>query len=142
MTVNAGKGLAYETLQVHYLTKKITFADDDDTVVLGWLPAQSAVIGCGVFVTTAWNGNGEDEVDIGFDNSEEGHTTDPDAFTESTLDLDALGHVAGDVVSTANLYFTKPARVIASPTSAGTAPSAGVAYVYVTFVNFDNAEDL
>ena len=56
--------------------------------------------------------------------------------------LDAVGHVSGDVVSTANLFFTDPAEITCSPTSAGSAPAAGEAYVYVQIVNFDNSEDL
>jgi len=142
MGLNAGKGQSYELNVVHTLTKKITFADDDDTVEVGWLPANCGVVGAGVFTATAWNGDGEDAVNLGFDSSEQGATTDNNAFTETALDLDALGHVAGDVVSTANIFFTAPARVTASPTSAGTAPTAGVAYVYVDYVVFDNSEAL
>jgi hypothetical protein len=93
-------------------------------------------------VFTAWNGDGNDTVDIGFRNSDEGYTDDPDAFTESVLALDAVGHVAGDVVSAENLSFSAPAEVTASLASAGTAPSAGVAYVYVTFIDFSTSEDL
>jgi hypothetical protein len=142
MSVNAGKGVAYHTMQVHYLTKKITFADDDKVVSLGWLPANSAVVMSGVSTRVIWNGDGEDAVNLGFRNSVQGATTDDNAFTETALDLDAVGHVAGDVVSAANLYFTAPVEVTASPTSAGTAPTAGEAYVYVGFIHFDLSEDL
>ena len=139
---NEGKGLRLTHPAVAYLTKKITFADDDAVVSLGWVAGNSAVVGSGVITATAWDGDGADAVDIGFRNSVQGLTADPNAFTETALDLDALGHVAGDVVSTANLYFTDAAEITCSPTSAGSAPAAGVAYVYVTVVNFDVLEEL
>lgn len=142
MASNAGKGTTTHLLVPDVLTKKITFADDDATVSIGWVPGNSVVIGSGVATATAFNGDGADAVDLGFRNSVQGLTADPDAFTETALDLDAVGHVAGDVVSTANLYFTDPAELTASPTSAGSAPTAGEAYVYVMYVNFDKSEDL
>ena len=142
MSTNAGKGLSIHLPTVHVITKKITFADDDAVVSMGWMAGNCAVVGSGVITKTAWDGDGADAVDIGFRNSVQGETDDPDAFTETALDLDAVGHVAGDVVSTANLYFTDPVEITCSPTSAGSAPTAGEAYVYVQIVNFDNSEDL
>lgn len=142
MSGNAGKGTTSHMLVPDVLTKKITFADDDAVVSLGWLPGNSIVVGSGVSTKTLFNGDGEDAVDLGFRNSVEGHTDDPDAFTETALDLDAVGHVAGDVVSAANLFFSAPAEVTASPVSAGTAPTAGEAYVYVMYVCCDKTEDL
>lgn len=142
MSTNAGKGLSIHLPAVHVITKKITFADDDVEVSMGWVAGNCAVVGSGVVTKTAFNGNGEDAVDIGFRNSVQGEADDPNAFTEIALDLDAVGHVAGDVVSTANKFFTAPAEITCTPSSAGTAPSAGEAYVYVQIVNFDNSEDL
>lgn len=142
MSVNAGKGVSLHFPVVKTLTKKITFSNDDEVVSVGWVPGNSAVVGSGVVTQTAWDGDGADAVDIGFRNSEQGLTADPNAFTETALDLDAVGHVAGDVVSTANLFFTGPAEITCSPTSAGSAPAAGAAYVYVNFIQFDISEEI
>lgn len=139
MGLNAGKGRGLELPVVHYLTKKITYAMDDLTVSVGWLPKNSVVIGSGIVTTTAWTA-GTIAIDIGFRASEQGATTDPNAFTETAL-TGAVGHLAGDVVSTANIYFSAPAEVTVSPTSTGTL-TAGVSYVYVSYILTDNLETL
>ena len=132
MSVNAGKGQAYHHNLVHFMQANIT-KDSPALVSLGWLPAGSAVIGSGVSIAQAWSGTGDEAVDLGFRNSEDGHTTDPNAFTETALDLDAaVGHIAGDVVSAANLYFAGPAEVTATITN--TNSTTGNAYVYVTYI--------
>lgn len=128
-------GQQYHTNQVHYLMKQIT-KDSPATVSLGWLPAGCGVIGSGVHIVAAWSGTGDEAVDIGYRNSQEGHgssNADVDAFTETILDLDAaVGHIAGDVVSAANLWFSEPAEVIATITN--TDSTTGSAYVYVTYI--------
>lgn len=133
MSTNAGKGQSYPYNMTHVLAKRLTFADLSGAVSVGWLPGGSFVIGSGVSISAAWNGTGDEAVDIGFRNSEQGATTDPNAFTETALDLDAaVGHIAGDVVSAANLYFSEPAEVTA--TIVNTDATAGDAWVYVTYV--------
>jgi hypothetical protein len=135
MSVNAGKGQVYHQYLVHYLMEKIT-KDSPATVSLGWLPPNASVIGSGVHIKAAWNGTGDEEVDIGFRNSVEGLTTDTDAYTETALDLDAaVGHLAGDVVSALNLFSTAPLEVIATITN--TNATAGEAYVYVTYIVYN-----
>lgn len=139
MGLHAGKGTATELPVVHMLTKKITYAMDDLTVEVGYLPKNCVVIGSGIVTTTAWTA-GTIAIDLGFDRSEQGATTDPNAFTETAL-TGGTGHLAGDVVAAANIFFSAPARVTCSPTSSGTL-TAGVSYVYVTYVVFDNLETL
>ena len=132
MGLNAGKGTVVHQQVVHQLSAYIT-KDSAATVSLGWLPAGSAVIGSGASIYAAWSGTGNEEVDIGFRNSEEGYTADPDAFTETALDLDAaVGHLSGDVDSAANLYFTKPAEVTCAITN--TDSTTGAALVYVNYI--------
>ena len=133
MGLNAGKGQVIHHNVVMTLSRYITNADLSGTLELGWLPAGSLVVASGVGIHTAWSGTGNEQVDLGFDSSEDGYTTDPNAFTETTLDLDAaVGHIAGDVVSAANLYFTKPAR--ATATIVNTDSTTGKALVYVTYI--------
>ena len=136
MSVNAGKGVAYHHGLVHYLKANITNASPS-LVSLGWLPANSVVIGSGVGIRAAWSGTGDEAVNLGFRNSVQGATTDDNAFTETALDLDAaVGHIAGDVVSAANLVFTAPAEVTATITN--TDSTTGNAWVYVTYIVLDN----
>lgn len=133
MGLNAGKGTVVHQQVVHQLSYYLTKDTTTGTVVLGWLPAGSLVIGSGAGVYAAWSGTGNEQVDIGFDNSEEGYTADPNAFTETALDLDVgVGHQAGDVVSAANLYFTKPARVTAAVVN--TDSTTGAALIYINYI--------
>lgn len=133
MSVNAGKGQVYHHNLVHTLSRRMTFADRSGVYSLGWLPANSCVIGSGVSIRAAWNGTANEQVDLGFRDSVQGATTDDNAFTETTLDLDAaVGHIAGDVVSAANIFFTAPAEVTA--TIVNTDATAGDCLVYVTYI--------
>lgn len=133
MGTNAGKGQVIHQNVVHTLSYYLTNSTVSGTVVLGWLPAGALVVASGAGIYAAWSGTGNEQADIGFDNSEEGYTADPNAFTESALDLDAaVGHIAGDVVSAANLYFTKPARVTA--TIVNTDSTTGAALLYVNYI--------
>lgn len=138
MSVNAGKGQAYHHNLEHFMVANIT-KDSPALVTLGWLPGGAIVTGSGVSIITAWSGSGDEAVDLGFRASEQGLTTDPNAFTETALDIDAaVGHIAGDVVSAANLYFSEPAEVTATITN--TDSSTGNAWVYVKYIVTGNTE--
>lgn len=142
MGLNAGKGNATHLPCVHTLTKKITFADMGKVISMGFLPKNAGVIASGVHVRTVFNAAGTDTVKLGFRASEQGATTDDDAFTETALNIEALGHLEGDVVSTANIFFSAPAEVTASPAQTSGTATTGEAYVYVTYVAYGNLEDL
>lgn len=142
MSVNAGKGSADHTLTTKVMSKRITFSQQGQVVSLGWLPANSGVISSGVHVRTVFNSAGTDTVLIGFRNSVQGATADNDAFTESALSLEALGHVAGDVVSAANIFFSAPAEVTCTPATTSGTSTTGEAYVYIEYVAYGNQEDL
>jgi hypothetical protein len=127
MGLHAGKGQVVHQNVVHTLSRYITNADLSGVYELGYLPGGALVIGSGVGILTAWSGTGNEQVDIGFD------TSDPNAFTETALDLDAaVGHIEGDVVSAANLYFEKPVRVTCDIVN--TDSTTGKALVYVTYI--------
>lgn len=142
MGLNAGKGNQTHFPCVHTLTKKITFANQGSVVSLGWLPKNAGVIAAGVHVRTVFNSAGIDTVKLGFRSSEQGATTDDDAFTETALNVEALGHLEGDVVSTANIFFTAPAEVTCTPATSSGTSTTGECYVYVTYVAYGNQEDL
>ncbi len=127
-------GKHYFTSQVHYIVWPFTNATLSGTYDIGTIPAGAGVIASGVFINAAWNGTGNEELDLGFRAAE--HTTDDDAFTETALDLDAaVGHIEGDVVSAANLWFTRPAIVTAKVTN--TDATAGRAWAYVAYIVAD-----
>jgi len=133
MGLHAGKGQVVHQNVVHTLSRYITNADLTGVYELGYVPGGSLIVASGIGILTAWSGTGNEQVDIGFDRSEGGLTSDPNAFTETALDIDAaVGHIAGDVVSAANLYFEKPARITCDIVNTDSA--TGKALVYVQYI--------
>jgi hypothetical protein len=119
-----------ETQQVHYLHKRITFADYGTTVTVGYLPANASVIGGGVHVTTAFNSSGTDLLDVGFI----GATTDADGYA-TQLTLAAVGFIVLDeLATTTNIKQTADCTVTCAPAQSVADATAGVAEVYVTYV--------
>lgn len=119
-----------ETQQVHYLHKRITFADFGTTVTVGVIPANASVIGGGVHVTTAFNSSGTDLLDVGFI----GGTTDADGYATLLL-LSAVGYIVLDeLATTTNIKQTVDTTVTCAPAQSVADASAGVAEVYVTYV--------
>jgi len=127
----------YHTEQVHYLRKKITFADDGDVVSVGWVPPRATVIDAGVVVSTAFDGNTTNTVDIGFRNAGDGTTADPNDYA-TALALGTVGIIVADALATATGYHDEGAEMTASVTSTASA-SAGVGYVYVAYL-VDNGD--
>lgn len=121
----------YHTRQVHYLTKRITFADYGTTVTVGKLPPYASVIaGGGVHVVTAFNSSGTDLLDIGFI----GATTDADGYA-TQLTLAAVGLIVMDeLATTTNIMQTVSTTVTCAPAQSVADASAGVAYVIVPYV--------
>ena len=79
------------TQQIHFLRKRITFADFGTTVNVGTIPAGASVVGGGVHVVTAFNSSGTDLLDVGFI----GSTTDADGYA-TDLTLAAVGFIVLD----------------------------------------------
>lgn len=128
---NKYSGTQYETNQVHYVRKRITFADIGTVVSLGWTPEGSTVIRGGVHVETAFNA-GAKTLDIGFRNAPGGETDDPNAFA-TVLTLAAVGVIPTDeMASTTPVRLTKGAEITCSPVSV--AATAGSAVVWMEFI--------
>jgi len=123
----------YHTNQVHYLRANVTFADDGATVSLGWVPEGALVVGGGVVVATAFDSGTSDVLDIGFRNAGDGTTADPDDYA-TDLDLTTVGVIVADAIATATGYHAEGAEITAAYVSAGTAPTAGSAYVWVEYL--------
>lgn len=117
----------YHTAQVHYLYKDITYADNGQTLSLGFVPAGATVIRGGVVVSTAFNGNSANTLDIGT-------AADTDGFA-TALALGTIGVIAMDELATSNdcgpyAADTELKCVVTSTASA----SAGAGRVWVEYL--------
>ena len=63
----AAQGRQYPQQMVHFLRKSIAYTDNGSTLDIGTLPANSVIImdASGVHVTTAFNGDATNTLDIG-----------------------------------------------------------------------------
>lgn len=116
----------YNTHQVHYLYKAITYSDNGSTLSMGYVPAGSYVIRGGVIVSTAFNGDSSNVLDIGTAADTDGFATD--------LALGTIGVIATDEMATTNDAYcatdTEIKCVVVSTASA----SAGAGMVWVEYI--------
>lgn len=119
-------GREYVTDQVHYLCKKITYLHDGQTVTVGTLPPKAAVIGAEVVVSTAFNGNSTNTVDIG--------TSDDGEDFASNLALGTKGVIRDDEMATALYAYSASSRNVLALVTSTASASAGVAFVVVRYV--------
>lgn len=119
-------GQEYHTDQVHYLCKPITYADNGLTVTVGTLPPKAAVIGCEVVVSTAFNGNSTNTVDVGV-------AADGEDFA-SNLALGTVGVIRDDEIATALYAYSASSRDILALVTSTALASAGAALVVVRYV--------
>ncbi|WP_299949077.1 hypothetical protein [uncultured Ruegeria sp.] len=132
MSVNAAQ--QYHTNQVHFLRVNFTFANEDETISLGWVPAGASVIGGGVVVATAFNSGTSDTMDLGFRNAGDGTTADPNEYA-TLLDITTAGVIVADELATAgDAYLPEGAEITLTYNSTGTAPTAGSGYAYLTYL--------
>lgn len=127
--INAKK---YHTDQVHYLRKAIAYTDNGSTVSVGYVPEGAVVIDAGVVVTTAFNGNTTNTVDIGFRNAGDGTAADTDDYA-TALALGTVGNIVADALATSTGYHAEGAEIVAVVTSTAAA-SAGAGFVYVAYL--------
>lgn len=124
---------------LHFLRGTIAFgsATSGTAVSLGWIPAGAIVKDANATVTTAFDSGTSDLLDIGFRNAGDGTTDDPNEFA-TAVSIATAGQVQSDELATAgDLYFPEGAEIVATWTAAGTAATAGNAYVEV-FYTVDN----
>lgn len=127
-------GQSYHQNMVHYLRAEVGFADDGDTISLGWVPEEASILRGGVVVATAFDSGTSDVLDIGFRNAGDGTADDTDEFA-TDLDLTTAGVISADEMATAgDAYLPEGAEIVCGYTSAGTAPTAGVGYVWVEYI--------
>lgn len=123
----------YHTRQVHYLRKRVTFADYGTTVTVGTIPAGASVIGGGIHIVTAFNSSGTDLVDVGY----VGATTVAAAYA-SALTMAAVGFIVLDeLATTTNIQGTVTHRVTAALTQSVADATTGVGDIIIMYVPAD-----
>lgn len=121
----SSKGLHYNTKQVHYLRGQLSLTTP--SITLGVMPPGSIVVDAGVVISTAFNAGSTNVIDIGT-------TADPDGLATG-LAAGTIGNIKWDELATSNdLYATTDVTIVASYAQTGTAATAGVGHVYVTFI--------
>ena len=127
MATNTAGSVArnYNKQMVHYLRKGITYEDNGSTVTVGVIPAGSVILKpiSGVAVTTAFNGDTTNTLDVG-------PSTDTDLWA-TDLALGSLAYVPIDE-AVANIVTTDT-TVQAVVTSTASA-SAGAAEIVIAYI--------
>lgn len=108
MATNTAGSVArqFQTQQVHYLRKRITFATATVETDLGVIPAGAAVIGGGIHVVTADSGI---TLDVGLKGGSS--TDDPNGYA-TALTVAAVGYIPLDELgATTNIQQTVDSKV-------------------------------
>lgn len=114
----------YHEDMVHYVVEPIVYTTLSYT--LGKLPAGALIVDAGVVVTTAFAGTAAQTLDIGVGADTDGLAT--------ALVITSAGKKAADELATSDdLYLSADTDVNATLT-AGTTPTAGAGYVYVSYI--------
>jgi hypothetical protein len=117
----------YHTQQIHYLRRDVTFSDNGVTLTMGVLPAGAIVVAAGVIVSTAFNAGSTNVLDIGTSGDGDGFATD--------LALGTIGNIVWDELATSNdLYSASEVTITCAVALSGTAATAGVGHVYVSYI--------
>ncbi len=141
---------AYHTQQVHYLRKKVTFADAGDAVEIGRIPDKSIMLldemPQGAFVSTAFNGGGTDLLDIGYaaHKDRDGATVaaDPDNMA-TDLDISSTGWKPVDEAAGADRFVNADGDglpITATYADQSSTSSAGECVVVVAYIPPDKEE--
>ena len=131
MSISTGQ--QYHSNQVHFLRLAITYANDGDTVSLGWLPAGASVIRAGVNVNTAFDGDTTNTLDIGYRNGGNSETDDTDEFA-TDLALGTAGVIVADEMATAGVTtFANGVEIVGVVASTASA-TAGAGVVWVEYI--------
>ncbi|MGD9724515.1 MAG: hypothetical protein AB7U76_25020 [Pirellulales bacterium] len=114
------------TPQVHYMSLAITYADNGSTLTVGTIPAGAYVLRGGVAVTTAFNGNSANTVDIGT-------ASDTDGFA-TALALGTIGVIVADEMATSNDFYVTSETVIKCVVTSTASASAGAGLVWIEYI--------
>ena len=114
---------------VQYLRRDIAYTDDGLTVTVGTVPAGSIILHAisGVYVTTLFNGNATNTVDIGA--SDDSGTNN----FATALALGTVAYVTLDEMATAGTLVSSETKIVALVTSTASA-SAGAGTIVIAFI--------
>lgn len=125
-------GRQFHHQMVHFIRKRITYANYGTVVDMGIIPAGASVVGGGVHVITAFNSSGTDLLDVGFRG---GSTTDDPNGYATLLQLNAVGWIVLDeLATTTNIQQSVDTIVTCSPAQSVADATAGVADVIIWYV--------
>lgn len=122
-------GQEYPQNMLHFLAKSITYADNGTTVTIGTLPPGAAVVRGGVVVSTAFNGDTTNTVDIGVTGNTDDFATD--------LALGTAGVISTDDMATATSAYSASSRDVVAVVVSTASASAGAGIVWVEYVIAD-----
>lgn len=118
----------YDTAQVHYIRKGLSFADGiTATVSIGMVPQGALIVDMGFYVQTTYNYGTSNLINLGT-------AGDTDGFGTS-LSLGTVGLIKWDEFATSNdILAAADTWVTATYICTGTAATQGAAEVYVSFI--------
>lgn len=112
---------------VHVISRDFTYSDAGTTLTIGVVPIGATVIRAGVVVSTAFNGNSANTLDIG-------PSTDGDGFA-TVLALGTIGVIVADEMATTNDAGPYAADTTMQCAVVSTASaSAGVGRVWIEYI--------
>lgn len=126
-------GREYHQQMVHYLRKRITYANDGEEVLVGVVPAGSIIhkAASGVFVHEVFNAASTNQLDIGTNGGDTSASDDPDLYG-TNLALGTLGFVPLD--EAVSYKLDKWTKITASVDLTGTAATTGIADVVIAYI--------
>lgn len=116
----------YHTHQVHYLYKSIAYTDNGSTLDMGYVPAGAYVVRGGVIVTTAFDGNSSNVLDIGTSSDTNGFAT--------ALALGTIGVISADEMATTNDAYCSADTLIQCVVTSTASATAGAGMVWVEYI--------
>jgi hypothetical protein len=120
----------YHQNMIHFLRKTISYTDGGSTVTLGVLPAGAIVLPelSGAYVTTAFNGNSTNTLDIGITGTLEKYGSDMALGTAGFIEVDVF------TTSSASVGLTTADETILLTVVSTASASAGSAEVVLAFI--------
>ena len=130
MAITAAQSTQYPVVA----SVSFTYADLTSGTVedLCQVPAGATVVGGEVIVDTAWDSGTSDTLDVG-------DGDDDDRYTSTIINLQATGRVA---LTLTGYKYTESDTIDATPTSVGTAATAGAARINIMYVVEDRGHEV
>lgn len=118
----------YSYQLVHYLRKSIAYTDDGDTLTIGIVPSGSLILKplSGVAVTTAFNGNSSNVLDVGY-STDSGTNNLGTQLSLATTTFVPLDEEVGDYLCASDTTI----QVLVTSTASASAGAGEVIIAYI-----------